>query len=185
MKHITKPILNIEDSLIVCIDLQAKIMPVMAYEDAVIKNSNILLKASDILNIPVIATEQYPKGLGGTDKRIAFSKNIPIFQKTHFSIFGSKELVEEFNKLNKKNIIIFGVETHVCVYYSLRHLIENDYNVYLVSDACSSRMEVSHNMAIEASRSIGADIITTEMAIFWHIESASVDVFKPLSALIR
>lgn len=185
MEHIISPILNKEDSVFICVDLQSKILPAMAYENMVIKNSNILIKASQILNIPILATEQYPKGLGKTDSRIELPSNTPIFEKNHFSIFGSKDFVEEFNRLNKKNIIIFGIETHVCVYYSLYHLIENNYNVYLVSDAVSSRTELNSKAGIKASLNIGASIITTEMAIFWHIASSSLDVFKPLSALIK
>ena len=97
MKVMNKPILNKEDSLYICIDLQGKLMPAMHGVDELIKNTNILLKTADIYNIPVLVTEQYPKGLGGTDERIELPKNHKLFAKDYFSVFGTEDFVKEFN----------------------------------------------------------------------------------------
>ena len=185
MKVMNKPILNREDSLYICIDLQGKLMPAMCNVDELVKNTNILLKTADIYNIPVLITEQYPQGLGGTDQRIELPKNHKLFSKDYFSVFGTEDFVKEFNSLDRKNIIVFGIETHVCVYYSVLHLIENGYNVCVVADACSSRKEENKKIALEQMRKIGANIINTEMAIFWHIENSKVENFKELSKLIK
>lgn len=185
MKLMNTPILNKEDSLYICIDLQGKIISAMSNADELIKNANILLKTADIYNIPTLVTEQYPKGLGATDERIIFPNNYKLFAKDYFSIFGSEDFVKEFNFLDKKNIIIFGIETHVCVYYSVFHLIENGYNVYVVADACSSRTVENKNIALEQMRKIGANIVSTEMILFWHIEHSKVEGFKDLSKLIK
>ena len=139
MKLMNNSILKKEESIFICVDLQEKLMKAMYDEEKLIKNSNILLKVAELYNIPILVTEQYPKGLGSTDSRITLPDNHKLFIKDYFSVFGSEELVEEFNKLNRKNVFIFGIEAHVCVYYSVYHLIENGYNVYLIADAVDSR----------------------------------------------
>lgn len=185
MKLMNKPILDKEDSLYICIDLQSKIIPTMSDINPLIKNTNILLRTADIYNIPVLVTEQYPKGLGATDERIVFPKDYKLFAKDYFSIFGTEDFVKEFNSFDKKNIIVFGIETHVCVYYSVLHLIDNGYNVYVVADACSSRTKENKHIALEQMRKIGANIVSTEMILFWHIEHSKVDCFKELSKLLK
>ena len=185
MKLMNKPILDKEESLYICIDLQGKIISAMNDSDALIKNTNILLRTADIYNIPTLVTEQYPKGLGPTDERIILPNNHKLFAKDYFSIFGTEDFVKEFNSFDKKNIIVFGIETHVCVYYSVLHLIENGYNVYVVADACSSRTLENKNIALEQMRKIGANIVSTEMILFWHIEHSKVEGFKDLSKLIK
>ena len=185
MKLMNKPILDKEESLYICIDLQGKIISAMNDSDALIKNTNILLRTADIYNIPTLVTEQYPKGLGPTDERIILPNNHKLFAKDYFSIFGTEDFVKEFNSFDKKNIIVFGIETHVCVYYSVLHLIENGYNVCVVGDAVSSRKEENKKIALEQMRKIGANIINTEMALFWHIEGSKTENFKELSKLIK
>ena len=185
MKVENKPILNKEESLFICIDLQERLIPAMHDKETLIKNSNILLKIAEIYNIPVLVTEQYPKGLGNTDSKIELSKNHKLFSKNYFSVFGGEDFVSEFNSLNKKNIIVFGIETHVCVYYSVFHLIQNGYSVYVVADACSSRTNESKKIALKQMLKLGANIITTEMALFSHIENSRVPNFKDLSNLLK
>ena len=130
--------LSAENSLVLIIDIQEKLVAALN-KDVVVSNAVKVASAAKLLDIPVLLTEQYPKGLGHTDERIVFPKNCKLFAKEYFSIFGAEDFVEEFNKINKKNIVIFGIETHVCVYYSVVHLLENGYNVYVFADACTSR----------------------------------------------
>ena len=185
MKVENKPILNKEESLFICIDLQERLIPAMHDKETLVKNSNILLKTAEIYNIPVLITEQYPKGLGSTDSKIELPKNHKIFSKDYFSAFGVEDFVNEFNSFNKKNIIIFGLETHVCVYYTVFHLIQNGYAVYVVADACASRTNESKKIALKQMRKLGVNIITTEMALFSHIENSRVPNFKDLSNLVK
>lgn len=185
MKLMNEPILDKNDSLYICIDLQTKLLPAMDNFDNLIKKSNILLKTSEIYDIPLLVTEQYPKGLGSTDERIILPKHHKLFSKTHFSVFASEDFVHEFNSLNKKNIIVFGAETHVCVYYSVYHLIQNGYNVYVAADACASRTDNDKQIGLEQMRKLGANIISTEMVLFGFIESSKVPNFKDLSNLLK
>lgn len=180
-----KYILDKRDSILISIDIQEKILPAMFYKEELIKTSNILLKSFNLLEIPIIATEQYPKGLGKISDIINLDKDTKIFEKTTFSIFGSNSFVEELKKYNKKNIIIFGIETHVCVFQSVYDAIESGYNVYVVKNACSSRFKIDHETAICAMKDIGAHIITTEMAIFNHLKDSAETIFKSLSKIIK
>ena len=185
MKVENKPILNKEESLFICIDLQERLIPAMHDKETLVKNSNILLKTAEIYDIPVLVTVQYPQGLGNTDSKIELPKNHKVFSKNYFSAFAGEDFVNEFNSLNKKNIIIFGLETHVCVYYTVFHLIQNGYAVYVVTDACASRTNESKKIALRQMRKLGANIITTEMALFHHIENSKVPNFKDLSNLVK
>ncbi|WP_295154840.1 isochorismatase family protein [uncultured Brachyspira sp.] len=185
MRLMKKPLIDKDDTLYICIDEQAKLIPAVYNPDAVIKNTNILFRAADMHNIPVLATEQYPKGLGATDERIQFPKNCKLFAKEYFSIFGEEDFVKEFNSINRKNIVVFGIETHVCVYYSVVHLLENGYNVYVAADACTSRTKESKDTALEQMRKLGANILTTEMILFGHIENCKVSCFRDVSKLLK
>ncbi|WP_432632694.1 isochorismatase family protein [Brachyspira sp.] len=185
MKVENKPILNKEESLFICLELQERLIPAMHDKETLVKNSNILMKMSEIYNIPVLITEQYPQRLGKTDSKIELPKNHKMFSKDYFSAFGVEDFVNEFNSLNKKNIIIFGLETHVCVYYTVFHLIQNGYAVYVVADACASRTSESKKIALKQMRKLGANVITTEMVLFAHIENSKVPNFKDLSNLVK
>lgn len=180
------PLLDKTDSIFVSVDLQKKILPAMCYKDLIVRSANILIKAASILDIPLIATEQYPKGLGETDESINIDRNtVPIFDKTTFSVFGSSSFVTEIKKHQRNNLFIFGIETHVCVFQSVFHAIKDNYKVYIIEDACSSRNKIDHKIAIEAMRDIGAYIISTEMAIFQHLLSSTDETFRDLSSLIK
>ena len=185
MKLMNEPILDKNNSLYICIDLQGKLLAAIDNVDTLIKKSNILLKTSEIYNIPLLVTEQYPKGLGPTDERVILPKHHKLFAKTNFSVFAAQDFVEEFNNLNKKNIIVFGAETHVCVYYSVYHLLQNGYNVYVAADACGSRTNNDKQIGLEQMRKLGANIISTEMVLFGFIEGSTLPDFKNLSNLLK
>ncbi|WP_300369737.1 isochorismatase family protein [Brachyspira sp.] len=185
MRLMKEPLINKDDTLYICIDEQAKLVPAVCDVDEVIKNTNMLFRVADMHDIPVLITEQYPKGLGGTDERLKFPKNYKLFAKDYFSIFGTEDFVNEFNSINKKNIVVFGIETHVCVYYSVVHLLDNGYNVYVVADACASRTKENKNIALENMRKLGANIVSTEMIVFGHIENCKVSCFKDVSKLLK
>lgn len=106
MKLMKDPLINKDSALYICIDEQAKLAPAVCDSENVIKNTNLLFRTADMHNIPVLITEQYPKGLGGTDERIVFPKNYKLFAKEYFSIFASEDFVNEFNSINKCNIVV-------------------------------------------------------------------------------
>ena len=146
------------------------------------KNSNILLQAASILEIPVIVTEQYPKGLGSTANSLKtiLPNETHYFEKNTFSALDNLDIMDALEKYNKKQIVLFGIETHICVNQTAYSLIEKGYDVNLVTDICGSRSEKEHHAGIERIKSHGANIITTEMTLFEWLKSSKHQMFKEL-----
>ncbi len=177
--------------LFVAVDLQERLLPAMNESQRVIKNSNILIQAAKILDIPLIVTEQYPKGLGKTDSSINIESASAVTEKVEFSIFQSESFLAELKKYPEVDtVILFGVETHVCMYQSALDARypqdkNNKYYVYLVSDACSSRTKENHEAALKRMEQRKISIETTEMVVFQMLGSAKAEGFKEISNLIK
>lgn len=180
-----KYIVNKEDAVLILVDLQEKLMQAISSRDAVCKNVNILLKAAKIMGIPVILTEQYPKGLGVTIPEI--TKNAGSFhyvEKVKFSAF-----VPEFQgilaKIGRKIMIVTGVETHICVYQTVRDLTTNGFGVHVIRDAVGSRTEANNSNGLQIMREIGAVISNTETVLFDLLKTSAAFEFKQISALVK
>ena len=166
------------DTTIVCIDIQEKLVNMLANSEIIAKNCEKLMNTAAILNIDTIITEQYPKGLGSTLETIKSITSFKTLEKTSFSAF------ELFSDL-KKNIVIFGIETHICVYQTVMDLLENGYNVYVVADCCASRNEFNYKTSLELMKQLGARITTLEMVLFEFLKSSKHENFKQIQALIK
>lgn len=175
-------ILNIEDSAVLVIDVQEKLLNAVFNKSCVENKAAIIAKAANILNIPLVITEQYPKGLGETISTIEGGKR---FEKITFSALDNKEVLEEIKSLRKKQIIIFGIETHICVSQTTAALLDAGYEVSVIKDACGSRAEVEYLAGLERMKSNGAKIITTEIALFEWLKGAKHPNFKEIQALIK
>lgn len=179
-------ILKRETTVLLIIDIQEKILRVMQQPDVVVENTVKLMNGFNILGSPIYATEQYPKGLGETEQRIKEELNgiIPI-QKMSFSCFGAGDLFEEL--LNKKltQVVIAGIETHVCVQQTALDLIANGFNVTLAADATSSRKQTDYNFAVERMRNEGIIISTTEAILFEMLNICGTEEFKKISKIIK
>ena len=176
---------NEKDTALICIDIQEKLVNMLDNAEQIAKNCEIILKAANILNINTLITEQYPKGLGSTIEPIKSITSFITIEKTSFSALQTEEFLNEFNKINNKNIIIFGIETHICVLQSVIDLIKNGYNVFVVSDCCSSRSKKNHKTALNLMQQEGARIITLEIALFNFLKSSKHPNFKEIQALIK
>lgn len=174
-----------EDSLLLIIDIQERLIKAMAHGDRVVKNTNILLETSNIMNMPVVATEQYPRGLGNTVKEISdIHKDLEVFDKTSFTacIDGVNE---RFQEHGRKKIIIVGMETHVCVLQTCRDLLMRGYDVHIARDAVTSRSQENYENALEMMREMGAVITNTETIVFDLLKKAGTEEFKQVSKLIK
>ena len=176
--------LNKEDSLLLVIDIQEKLSAVMEYKDEITRNVNILLRISDLMDIPVIITEQYPKGLGPTLNELVEGDTYTIIEKTRFSAY-TDELKDSLKALKKKKIIVTGMETHVCVFQTVRDLLEAGYEVFLVGDGVTSRTKENYLNGINLITEMGAIIINTEAIAFELLKDAKVKEFKEISGLIK
>lgn len=173
--------LECQNTSVICIDLQEKLVNMLNNSDLIAKNATNLMKAAHILNIDSIITEQYPKGLGETIDAINSITNFKKIEKTTFSALQTPE----FNFELKKNIIIFGIETHICVLQTVNDLLKRRHNVYVVADCCSSRNELNHKIALDLIKQSGGKITTLEIVLFEFLKSSKHPNFKEIQALIK
>ncbi len=178
--------LDAEDALLLIVDVQERLAAVMSERQRVIDNSLHLIELSKLLNIPVIVTEQYPKGLGPTvaEIRQALPSYDPV-EKITFSCCKFPGFMEELNRAGKKKVILLGMETHVCVLQTCIGLLREGYIVHAVGDAVCSRTEGDFRAGIEFMRDAGAVITGTETALFQLLEKAGTPEFKAMSKRIR
>lgn len=176
-------ILDQENSLLFIVDVQEKLLDSVFNKDSVEKNSRILVKAAEVLSLPIILTEQYPKGLGESIKGL--KDKALVFEKIAFNAIQDKDVLDALKTYNKKNIIVWGIETHICVHQTVSALLQEGFNVVVVSDACGSRSECEYNSALSYMQVNGAKIKTTEMILFELLKSAKHPNFKEIQALIK
>lgn len=172
-------------TVFVLVDIQDKFVPVMQDADGLISNADILVRTSEIVGIPLLVTEQYPKGLGKTTDRISLTEGNGRIEKVHFSCFGSDDFRKRLKGLGKESIVIFGVEAHVCILKTALDAMKEGYKVHVVADAVSSRTESNRALALERLRQSGAFIVSTEMILFQLMDRAGTDEFKAIRKLIR
>ena len=132
-----------------------------------------------------IITEQYPKGLGSTIPEIKDIKDFLTVEKTTFSAYQTEEFKQKFDKLNNKNVLIFGIETHICVLQTALDLIKKNYNVYILSDCSASREEYNHKTALELFKNKGGNVLSLEIALFDFLKSSRHPNFKEIQGLIK
>jgi nicotinamidase-related amidase len=179
-------LLKKEKSALLIIDMQERILPVIANNDLVLQNTLKLIKGFKILNLPIFYTEQYPKGLGVTSKIILDElQDYKAYQKMSFSCFGAENLFEEFQGKNLSQIVVTGIESHVCVQQTVLDLLSNYFQVNLAADAVSSRKITDYNFAIERMRNHGAEITTTESVLFELLEVCGTTEFKEISKIVK
>lgn len=174
-----------EDSLLLIIDIQERLAPAMKYQEKVIKNTNVLISTANKMDIPIFVTEQYPKGLGPTVSEIKDGlENAEKFEKILFSA-STDEFIDALDKKDRKNIIIVGMETHVCVYQTVRDLLNMGYHVFVAGDGVSSRFEENYRNGLDLMDKMGAVITNTESILFDLLKKAGTSEFKTLSKLIK
>jgi len=178
--------LKISDSCLVIVDVQTKLLEKIYQNDIILENILILIKSANLLEIPILWCQQYPKGLGQTDPQIAelLTGKKPI-DKLCFSCYGHSDFTAQLEFLKRKQVILCGIETHVCVYQTAESLLDNGYGVTVVADAVSSRTEQNKKIALKKMRSRGVDISGTEMLLFELLATAEHPQFKAIAKLIQ
>ncbi|MBP7331864.1 MAG: hydrolase [Firmicutes bacterium] len=177
--------LNRNESVLMIIDIQERLAAAMKFREQVIRRSNTLIGAAAYLGMPVIVTEQYPKGLGKTvaDISLDISKAL-TFEKTTFSGC-TEEVVAALKQLGKRKIIVTGMETHVCVFQTVRDLLACGYQVFVVGDAVCSRTKENYLNGLALMSLMGAVVVNTEIVFFDLIKKANTAEFRELLPLIK
>ena len=174
-------------SCLLIVDMQERLLPVIHEATRVADNCATLIEAAEKLDLPIILSEQYPKGLGPTVPELE-NKNAMIFDKLAFSVWRNDTLKAHFKKMQDSGftqVIIGGVEAHVCVLQSAIDLRQAGFGVFVVADAVGSRKQDSVNLALSRLRHNGVEVINVEMAVFELAGKAGTPEFKALSALIK
>jgi len=173
-------------SVLVVVDIQELFRSVISDMELVIANSSRLVRFCLTVGIPIVVTEQYPEKLGTTveELRGGVEPWAPI-EKLAFSCGGSAEFRARLKELGRGQVIVCGIETHVCVYQTVRDLLREGYQVGLAADAVSSRLPMNREIGLEAMRGLGAQIVSTELLMFELLEVALTDDFRAVSGILR
>jgi nicotinamidase-related amidase len=166
------------------IDLQEKLLPHIFNKEKIKYHSNKLVELFVKLNIPIVYTEQYPKGLGSTVnclKKKLTENNSKKIEKTTFSAYENENLKKFFTQKNKQQVIVLGIESHICVLQTTIDLLENDKQVYIVDECIGSRKLGDMKMGVKRMLNNGASLINFEMIFFELIRDSKNQFFKKLS----
>ena len=168
------------------IDFQERLFPFIFENEKLLKNVPILIEGLKVLGVHIFVTEQYVKGLGPTVGPIAIALgDIKRFEKASFSCCDEPRVMESIAVASKENIIIAGIESHVCVLQTVVDLIRSGYHPVVVEDCISSRKENDKKIAIERMRKEGAVITTYESLLFEMLRYSGTEQFKAISRLVK
>ncbi len=168
---------------LVVVDVQEKLMPVIAEKENVLLNVNRLLRICQLTDIPVVVTEQEKLGCTAVDLSNESAVKA-VIRKIHFNCFCNEHFSECIARTGRKTLIIAGVEAHICVTQTVLHALPF-YDVHVVSDAVSSRTAENRYVALQRMRDAGAIITSTEMFIYEILERAGTDEFRAILPLIK
>jgi nicotinamidase-related amidase len=178
------PTLDRSRSVLCLIDLQERLMPVIAGGDEVVANAGRLLAAAEQLKVPVLITEQNPKGLGPTVPALARPDGaVPVVAKMEFDACRATGVIDALPA--GPHSVVAGCEAHVCVLQTVLGLLDRSRQVYVAADAVGSRRPENRDAALRRMERAGAEIITTEMAIFEWLGTAEDPAFKSVIALVK
>lgn len=179
-------LMKAEKSCLLIVDIQERLARVVGDPNKVVANADLLIGAARRLSVPVLASEQYPKGIGHTVPALSgYLHADDVFEKLHFSAAADPVLGPRLTEMSRRQIVVCGLEAHVCVLQTVIDLVEAGFETFVVADATSSRRPENHAAAIERMRAAGAWPVTTEMVVFEWLEKAGTADFKELSARIR
>jgi nicotinamidase-related amidase len=174
-------------AVLVVIDVQQRLVPSMdpAVYEGVRRSIDCAVRGAELLGVPVVATEQYPKGLGPTVPELSAACTSQVIEKLSFGCCGEPAFLDYIRGLGRTQVLVTGMEAHVCVYQTVLGLLEAGYHVHLLRDAVCSRGKTDYLAALENAASAGAVVSTTEMSLFQLLRSAAAQEFKAVSALIK
>jgi nicotinamidase-related amidase len=178
--------LEIHDCCLVIVDVQGKLAQLMTEKEILFKNVQILIQAARILEMPILWCQQVPDALGPTLPEIAeLLTGLEPVNKASFSCCGEQRFNAELNALGREQVLLCGIETHVCIYQTAMDLMEGGLDVTIVADAVSSRTERNRETALARLAAEGAHISSTEMALFELLKTAEHPQFREIARLVK
>ena len=179
--------LRIEQAALVVIDMQEAFRPVISDYESVSKRIAAMVHGSKLLNVPIVVTEQIPEKLGRTAPNIleALPANTKIVEKTAFSCCGAAGFLDQLKNTQARQILVCGLETHVCVNQTVHDLLAAGYQVHLLTDCVTSRAEANRQLGITKMLASGAIASGLEMALFELMRDSTHEQFRAISKLIK
>ncbi len=175
-----------DDTALIIIDVQGKLATLMHEKERLFQNLTRLIRGAQILEIPIVLTEQYPQGLGETAPEIkALMPDVQPIIKMSFSCCGEEAFLDAIEELDREQLLVAGIESHVCVYQTVADLLDAGYNVEVVADAVSSRTAENYKLGLSRMDDMGAWLTSTEMALFELLRVAGTPTFKEISKLVK
>jgi nicotinamidase-related amidase len=180
-------LLRAEDAILIVVDMQEPFLMKIWEKESVIQNTVRLIKAASILRLPIVPTLQYERKMGGLIPQVASAipKQFVPFDKLSFSAVGDAAFLSEVQRAGRKQALLCGVETHICIHQTAQDLIKLGLAVHIAADAVSSRAQSNWEIGIRRMEQSGVIISSTEMAIYEMLEEAGTPEFKQILELIK
>ena len=179
--------LDAEKTVLVVIDVQERLVPAMP-EDIYLRLRNtvaMLVEVAGLLGIPVVTTEQYPKGIGHTVPELAAACNETVIEKVSFGCCGEPTFLKALKNTGRTQVLITGMEAHVCVYQTVLGLLADGYYVHLLRDAICSRNKTDYLAGVANAGQAGAVVTTAETVMFQMLQKSTHEQFRAVSKLVK
>lgn len=179
--------LTIDNTALIVIDVQGKLAQLMYQKETLFANLKRMIQGAQLLELPILWTEQVPDKLGETTpeiRELLVQTTRPI-SKVSFSCCGNEPFMSQLKRLNRNQMLLTGMESHICVYQTALDLRQRDYEVQIVADAVSSRIAENKQIGLERMKEAGAQLTSTEMALFELLRAAEGPKFKEIARIIK
>lgn len=177
---------DIKNSVLIVVDVQEKLTNVMHEKEKLVQEFARLIKGINVLEVPILLTEQNPRGLGVTISEIkTLLPDLDTIYKMAFSCLGEKEFPKRLKELGRKQVILTGIETHVCVYQTAMDLIDAGYDVQVVAGCVSSRTLENKEIALDKMKRAGIKVTSTEIILFELLKTADSPKFREIASIIK
>ncbi len=175
-----------DQAALMVIDIQGKLAELMHDRDALFENASRMIRGAKVIGLPIVWTEQYPKGLGPTSPEIAdLLEGGTALAKTSFSCCGDEEIMKAVEATGRRQVLLLGIETHICIYQTALGLIEAGYEVYVVTDAVSSRKAPNRTLGLSRMKDAGSIMTSVEMSLFEMLGVAEGETFKAMVKIVK
>lgn len=177
--------LSVDETALIVIDVQAKLLPAIDGKDELVEGVCRIIEGAKVFGLPIVWTEQNPRGLGPTVGEVGALLDGQPITKVSFSCCGESAFVEALAGLGRKQVLLAGIESHVCVYQTASDLVEAGYEVHVVSDAVSSRTPANRQIGLDKMARAGAHVTSVETALFELLRAAEGPAFKQILKIVK
>lgn len=185
--NIDKFKLEADKAVLVVIDIQERLVPAMPKKvyARLLETVKMLVQAAKLMGVPIVTTEQYPKGIGHTVSELADVCSDKVVEKVSFGCCGEANFLAAIKETGRSQVIVTGMEAHVCVYQTVLGLLEDGYHVHLLSDAICSRNKTDYLSGVANAAQAGAVVTTAETVLFQMLKESTHEQFKAISKLVK